>query len=1104
MSGRSIGLKIVLVLFFCAFSLSAEAGFFYGKQKFYTVKTEHFYIHYPQDLGGTAKDMMVIAENSFDRITGRLEWVPRGRTHVVLSDKTDVANGLATIMPFNYILVYVTPPDADSTLASYKNYLEMLFNHELTHIVHIDQHYRATTPLRMLFGKVVAPNGATPAWMREGMAVYEESILHPGFGRNNSPFTEMLMRSAIYENTFPRIDQIAGLSAHPPAGHGPYLYGGKFFQWLAEKYGEDRMYKYQKLYASSLWVFSLNNKARRVYEKSFYKLWDEFKADMTAKYMAQKDAIESQGVTSLMPVVSNDNSQRYYTTSPTGGYAYYEFGYDDGPRIVIVPAPGAEEQYIHRKLEGQMSFSKDGRYLAFASLASIEPKTSRSEVYYYDTKKKQLFRAYDTRYPNESNRLVDPDFSSADGGNRWLVSVKNTGTTDQLYIFDLFEKRGYLVTQEPKHTQFSQPRFSPDGQKIVVSRKDPETGFTDIVLYSKTGKRLWNVTNDAALDQHPIFSPNGHEIYFDSYRTGVSNIYKYSLKTKHLQRLSNVLTGVFQPMIHAQTGDVFVQKYESKRTSIQRFELHAVYRTSALDVPVTGQPVVQGRHYSIVLDQNNNAVLTAHPVPMAMQKNLGFNGQSSSHEHSVGAMQHSHSSPVPDFSKLTQFSMDPTQTEYLPVGSKQQNMNREDWPNVQVDDTNVKDRTEQEQTSTTYPSVYKNTLDQYPSRFETLEDHPEGAKPYHPFKHLLLPRYVMPSLIIYESDAILGLAVGKNDPLFRHSWSAFVNYRTDAGFVGGGGTYVYTRYKPTFYVGGLRYAVDWGDVSVTIRSVTTTQQFFEERNQGYAGMAFNIGRHQFNTSYFYEHRSAFTNLSVGLTNMKPYAGVRMTYSNSNYKYFADSISPENGYRIKVVGEWADSMLGSHDVNEQRVVRADVRYYFEMPWADHHVLAIRGAAGWAWGDQQQFGVFRLGGPFGEGPGVQLSSRLFPLRGLAGITYSGDQAVMFSAEYRLPIVTGINAGIGTWPIFIEKIQFNLFADGGDIRFRTANQDLFDRFLLSVGGEFSGHFVVGYGLPLQARLGYGIILTNRSRLGNLTDAVTRQSLRYGSAYFQLGTMF
>lgn len=1070
-------LTIVGVLLFPALS---KAGFFHGKQKFYTIKTEHFYIHFPEGLGRVAEEIRGISEESFDRISTRLKWQPGGRTHVVLTDKTDVPNGLATVMPTNSVLLYVATPNADSTLDHYHDYLRMLFNHEFTHIVHIDMHSRWASPGRFLFGKVVAPNGATPAWMREGMAVYEESQLDPQFGRIHSAYTDMVLRTSYYENKFPRLDQIAGLSHRFPAGTGPYLFGSKFFDWLAQKYGEDRMYQYQKEYSSSLWTFALNNKARRVYSKSFYKLWDEFRDEMAQTYEQQRQDVSESGLTFMNDVINTKDTQSYYTVSPeVGGYAYYESGLDDKAKIVVRKNAQSEEIIIKRQLFGQMSFSKTGRYLAFSSLSSVEPKTAYADVYYYDLEKKKLYRVYDAEHDKKSMRAMDPDFSSQDGGQRWIVMTRNFLGDDQLAVFDAYEKKDHVITRAPAKTQFSNPRFSPDGSKIVVSRKDPN-GYRDIVIYSRMGQELVRVTADAAADNYPVFSPNGRKIYFTSFRTGIANIFAYDLSRKSLSQVTHVLTGAFQPSVSADGREIYVQTYSSNRSYIQKFfTLGRVNSEMMVSQEMSSEDDSMAFLSTSVSEQNMTPSLPrfdSHREESSVQSNLN---------------------------SLSLFSRDPSLFEYLPIGSQGDSDRQESEDETEGEEIKV---TETKTKKKDYPSEYKNSLNRYPEYSPVESNLPADAKKYHALPQLLVPRYVLPSFLALENTVLAGVAIGRSDPLYRHAWTAFANYRSDAQFLGAGATYVYSRYNPIFYVGGLRYAVDWGDVSIVdgTGAVIGTTQFFEERRNVYTGAAFNIKKHKFNVSYFYEDRSAFTDLTVNLLNMKPNAGFRFQYSVSNFDKFPNSISQEKGYFVKVNSEWTNTVFLSDDVNEERTLYGDFRYYFEMPWSDHHVLALRVMGGWVWGDRQEFGTYRLGGPFGEGIGTSPVSRLFPLRGLSGITFAGDRAFMFSAEYRMPLIQNINRGLGTWPVFMDRLNLALFCDGGDIKSRASLSDLFTRMMVSVGAELKGDFVLGYGLPITGRLGYGLVLTNRDRLGTLTDSITGASLKNGSVYFQAGTMF
>jgi hypothetical protein len=1068
-------------------SHGASAGFFNGKVKFYTIKTPHFYIHFSEGLGPIAEEFRAVTENVYDRMTARMEWKPARRTHVVLTDKSDTSNGVASVLPDNTILLYTAMPTPDSTLDHYRDYYEYLVTHEFTHILHIDQHNRTASPPRVVMGKIVAPNGATPGWMREGMAVYEESLLDPNFGRNHSDYTEMFVRTAFYEEKFPRLDQIAGLTAHPPGGLGPYVYGGRFFDWLAKTYGEDRMYQYQKEYASGMWLYSLNNKARRVYGKSFYKLWQEFKADLGAKYAAEKDRLNGIGLTALSDVVRNKDAVSGYTPGPGGAYAYFQSGLDDAPHIVVRGAGGAEHP-IKRRVFGQMAFSRDGKYLAFGSLSSVEKKTSLAETYYYDVAKRRLFRVYEPGFEKKSMHVMDPDFSPADGGNRWMVMVRDNKNTDQLYVYDTLERRGYVITDAAPKTRFSNPRYSPDGTMIAVSRKDPDSGHRDIIVYNHIGRELARVTNDSKIDMQPAFSGDGAKIYYSSSRTGVFNVFAYDLGTGAIDQVTNVLTGVFQPMPGVGTGEIYVQTFSTGNPFVQKFSASVIpaglLHDKTAGLLTTNKSAVKGPRKARSVSKKSamsvpaGAVSTGEVVvDVRAYPAESVNGN---------AVEEPDSKPV--------IPIQTDEDDNIPVDYK----SRKTQPR-----NNGGTKTEQqEKVVKTYPSQYKDELGAVAKVVPIDVSNPPDAKKYSALPHILRPTYLVPNVQMYDNAVIASALIGRTDPLFRHSWSAYVNYRSDAKFTGGGGTYVYSRYDPTFYLGGLRYAVDWG----TITTRAGSSQFFEERWQTFAGANYRWKLHGVNLAYFYEHRGALTPLAgVNLVNMKPYAGVKLQYQLANFKKFSDSISQEDGPYLKAGVDLTDQILGSNAVNEEFVTTADARYYLEMPWSDHHVLAFRAAGGWQWGDVQQFGTFRLGGPFGEGQGAaQYSNRVFPMRGLAGITYGGDRAVIFSVEYRWPLAENVNTGIGTWPIFLDKLYLAPFIDGGDIKYRAELQDLFTRMLVAGGAELKGDFVLGYGLPITARLGYGIIFTNRDRLGVLQDAITRASLKFGSAYFQVGTSF
>lgn len=68
------------------------------------------------------------------------------------------------------------------------------------------------------------------------------------------------------------------------------------------------------------------------------------------------------------------------------------------------------------------------------------------------------------------------------------------------------------------------PRWSPDGERIVFDRN--VDGNTDIFTIRANGTEVRQLTFDKTIDNMPTWSANGEWIYFSSYKTSMSQIYR--------------------------------------------------------------------------------------------------------------------------------------------------------------------------------------------------------------------------------------------------------------------------------------------------------------------------------------------------------------------------------------------------------------------------------------------------------------------------------------------------------------------------------------------------------------------------------------------------
>jgi len=71
------------------------------------------------------------------------------------------------------------------------------------------------------------------------------------------------------------------------------------------------------------------------------------------------------------------------------------------------------------------------------------------------------------------------------------------------------------------------PRFAPNNQRVAVFRDDVQ-GYTDVWLIDVVGGRQSRFTFDPAVDQAPVWSPDGSRIVFRSNRNGKFDLFEKS------------------------------------------------------------------------------------------------------------------------------------------------------------------------------------------------------------------------------------------------------------------------------------------------------------------------------------------------------------------------------------------------------------------------------------------------------------------------------------------------------------------------------------------------------------------------------------------------
>ncbi len=137
------------------------------------------------------------------------------------------------------------------------------------------------------------------------------------------------------------------------------------------------------------------------------------------------------------------------------------------------------------------------------------------------------------RYLSDGKAItLTPRFSPT---RQEITYMSYEGGEPRVYLLQIETGQRELVGNFPGMT-FA-PRFSPDGQKVIMSllRDDGNSNVYAMDLRSRTTTRL---TNSNSIDTSPSYSPDGSQIVFTSDRGGQPQIYSMGADGSNQKRIS--------------------------------------------------------------------------------------------------------------------------------------------------------------------------------------------------------------------------------------------------------------------------------------------------------------------------------------------------------------------------------------------------------------------------------------------------------------------------------------------------------------------------------------------------------------------------------------
>lgn len=521
-------------------------------------------------LGRAFENALAFHEKEF-------HWKPWERTTILLKDFADYGNAAALASPSNMVLLDVAPLSLSMETFSPGERFFTLNNHELAHVAAIDvwnsrdafwRRFLGGKPVPLqkhpesiLYNFLTSPRNLTPRWYMEGSAVFFETWMAGGLGRAQGAYDEMVFRAKVRDHL--RFFSPLGLESEGTqidfqVGANSYLYGTRFFSYLALTYGVERTVEWLRRSEGSKAFYA--SQFRHVFGRSLDSVWSDwiafehkFQEENLArlgKYpLSEPKHLSPRGLGSMSRGFIDEKTNSLVAAFRWPGRIGF-LGKMDLATGKIRPLTDLDGMMLYKVTsvafdpETRTAFYTNQNY-AYRELNAINVDTGR--------KRRLLTDA----------RIGDLAFNKTDK-SLWGVRHQNGFVT--------------LVRIPPPYSDFNQIKtfrygeilfdldVSPDGELVSASYGTVD-GKQSVKVWKRSDLEQGNADDPVAtltlapsVPEMFTFTPDSKALLGNSYYTGVSNIFRFDIATGKYDVLTNAATGFFRPQLRPD-GSLFVYDY---------------------------------------------------------------------------------------------------------------------------------------------------------------------------------------------------------------------------------------------------------------------------------------------------------------------------------------------------------------------------------------------------------------------------------------------------------------------------------------------------------------------------------------------------------------
>lgn len=506
-------------------------------------------------------------------------WTPADRTTLWLRDFADAGNAGATPIPLNYLRFEVSPLSSPFETAPSAERVYSTMNHELVHLATTDAaNARDRGWRRVFFGKVApvpehpesllyslltTPRWTVPRWYLEGSAVFLETWMGGGLGRAQGGYDEMVFRAMVRDGA-PFHDPLAlesrGTRSDFQGGANAYLYGTRFFTWLAWRHGPEPVLRWLRRDDDSRAHYAAQ--FEHVFGQPLDAAWAQWVDDERRFQQANLDTLRAHPVTPRRALAARamGSVSRAFLDRSEGAA---------GTLIAAVRAPGVVDHVVAVDLaDGRTRALTEVQGAQLYDVSSLAYDAAAHTVFFTtDNLGLRSLWAIETDNGRRTELLREARIGAVafNPRDRSLVGVRHeAGQVTLVRIPFPYQ------TWEALHTfAFGQVLrdldVSPDGTLLAASVGDARGDqflrvFRLDALRPDAAAPVAEFRFDAAAPEGFVFTPDGQALVGSAYYTGVSNLFRADLASGRVVALTNAETGYFRP-IPQPDGSVIAMEY---------------------------------------------------------------------------------------------------------------------------------------------------------------------------------------------------------------------------------------------------------------------------------------------------------------------------------------------------------------------------------------------------------------------------------------------------------------------------------------------------------------------------------------------------------------